>query len=209
MPSPSESLSSDLKPDSILFPSDSWKANCAANDQTNGVDRKQMPAGSRPLSVRAKAMSLDLTHRRAIGLPSQYQPTLPPVTGGASGVIKSYILPQRSTGVVSLASIAFQQTSDFDLQLFIGSFEGDFDQFMADTVAAVNTFKDAAVTHLLIDLTNNGGQAAFVLESGTISLISFVMKVVSSAWQASCSRTLPGRNLVTRKLLHAVFIKPH
>lgn len=43
------------------------------------------------------------------------------------------------------------------LQMFVGSFGGDFDGFMSDVVAAVADFKDAGVTKLLIDLTNNGG----------------------------------------------------
>lgn len=41
--------------------------------------------------------------------------------------------------------------------MFVGSFGGDFDGFQADTVAAINSFKAAGVTQLLIDLTNNGG----------------------------------------------------
>ncbi len=41
--------------------------------------------------------------------------------------------------------------------MFVGSFEGDFDAFMSDTVQAINAFKDAGVTRLILDLTNNGG----------------------------------------------------
>ncbi|KAF9004946.1 hypothetical protein BDZ89DRAFT_896864, partial [Hymenopellis radicata] len=70
-----------------------WQANCAANNLTNGVDRKEMPAGSMPLRILARAKSLDISQRKAIALPPQYQPKLPPVTGGTDGVIKSYILP--------------------------------------------------------------------------------------------------------------------
>lgn len=43
--------------------------------------------------------------------------------------------------------------------MFVGTFEpDDFDQFQNDTVAAVNAFKAAGVTQVLIDLTNNGGE---------------------------------------------------
>jgi len=43
--------------------------------------------------------------------------------------------------------------------MFVGSFSpADFDQFQADTVAAITAFKAAGVTQLLIDLTNNGGK---------------------------------------------------
>jgi C-terminal processing protease CtpA/Prc len=41
--------------------------------------------------------------------------------------------------------------------MFIGSFEGDFEGFQTDTVSAIAAFKDAGVTRLIIDLTNNGG----------------------------------------------------
>ena len=41
--------------------------------------------------------------------------------------------------------------------MFVGSFEGDFNQFQTDTQAAINQFKASGVTHLLVDLTNNGG----------------------------------------------------
>lgn len=43
--------------------------------------------------------------------------------------------------------------------MFVGSFEGDFDGFQSDTVSAINAFKQAGVTKLLIDLTNNGGSS--------------------------------------------------
>lgn len=42
--------------------------------------------------------------------------------------------------------------------MFVGSFDGDFAQFQTDTVAAMNSFKAAGVSRLLLDLTNNGGQ---------------------------------------------------
>lgn len=49
--------------------------------------------------------------------------------------------------------------------MFVGSFSpADFDQFQADTVAAVASFKAAGVSQLLIDLTNNGGKLAFRYE---------------------------------------------
>lgn len=41
--------------------------------------------------------------------------------------------------------------------MFVGSFEGDFVQFQTDTVSAMNAFKKAGVSRLLIDLTDNGG----------------------------------------------------
>lgn len=42
--------------------------------------------------------------------------------------------------------------------MFVGSFEGDFNQFQTDTDAAIKQFKASGVTHLIIDLTNNGGE---------------------------------------------------
>ncbi len=41
--------------------------------------------------------------------------------------------------------------------MFIGSFEGDFDQFQRDTVSAFDKFKETGVSRLLIELTDNGG----------------------------------------------------
>ena len=41
--------------------------------------------------------------------------------------------------------------------MFVGSFEGDFVQFQTDTVSAINAFKAAGVSRLIIDLSNNGG----------------------------------------------------
>lgn len=43
--------------------------------------------------------------------------------------------------------------------MFVGSFEGDFVQFQTDTVSAFNSFTAAGVSRLLVDLTNNGGEA--------------------------------------------------
>lgn len=41
--------------------------------------------------------------------------------------------------------------------MFVGSFEGDFEQFQTDTVAAIQQFQASGVTRLIVDLTNNGG----------------------------------------------------
>lgn len=48
--------------------------------------------------------------------------------------------------------------------MFVGSFEGDFDQFPLDVDAAVTQFKASGVTNLLVDVTNNGGPHAFLNE---------------------------------------------
>ena len=81
----------------------SWINNCAANSETNGVDLKNAEQfgrlsapGARKL---AKGNIVDLSQKSAVGLPSQFQPTLPTVNG-SEGVIKSYILPDGKTGVV-------------------------------------------------------------------------------------------------------------
>jgi len=75
----------------------------------------------------------------AVGLPPQFEPTLP-VLGDDEGIMKAYVLPGNKTGV-----------------MFIGSFEGDFNTFQTDVVAAIGAFKDAGITRLIIDLSNNGG----------------------------------------------------
>ena len=50
--------------------------------------------------------------------------------------------------------------------MFVGSFEpDDFDSFQTDVVATFEQFKEAKLTHLIVDLSNNGG--AFPLHSST------------------------------------------
>lgn len=80
----------------------SWQANCAANNETNGVDLKTQGLapnirGSKRKLARASVM--DIAPSNAVGLPSQFIPTLPPANG-STGVIKSFILPSKKTGVV-------------------------------------------------------------------------------------------------------------
>ncbi|TFK75632.1 hypothetical protein BDN72DRAFT_448111 [Pluteus cervinus] len=116
-----------------------WANNCVANEATNGHDlkstvdftrKKKQPMGS----------IIDKSQNSAVGLPSEYIPTLP-TQPGSEGVIKSYILPDNKTGV-----------------MFVGSFEPDnFYGFQLDTVAAVDSFLAANVSRVIIDLTNNGG----------------------------------------------------
>ncbi|KAF7343425.1 TSPc domain-containing protein [Mycena venus] len=118
-----------------------WANNCVATNATNGVDLKQSAGLTSNAFKRKQPMAniIDKSTSSAVGLPSQFEPTLPTV-GGDQGVMKSYILPGNKTGV-----------------MFIGSFEGDFDGFQNDTQSAIAAFKAAGVTQLLIDLSNNGG----------------------------------------------------
>ena len=83
----------------------SWETNCAANNETNGVDNK-LTSGNRrrdvePKSGRklARAFIKDISPSNAIGLPPQFIPSLP-LANGSTGVIKSYVLPGNKTGVV-------------------------------------------------------------------------------------------------------------
>jgi len=48
--------------------------------------------------------------------------------------------------------------------MFVGSFQGTFSQFPLDVEAAVQQFKAAGVTNLLIDVTNNGGSFASAIK---------------------------------------------
>ncbi|KAF4603214.1 hypothetical protein EYR38_003625 [Pleurotus pulmonarius] len=115
-----------------------WANNCAATDATNGIDFKGASFSPPPRRL-PRADIIDKGESSAVGLPHEFEPTLPPVNG-STGVIKSFILPDSKTGV-----------------MFVGSFGGDFNGFQHDVVAAVTQFKAAGVTHLLIDLTDNGG----------------------------------------------------
>ncbi|KAF9450034.1 hypothetical protein P691DRAFT_666237 [Macrolepiota fuliginosa MF-IS2] len=117
-----------------------WEANCAANDATNGVDLKAsgFRAQNRPRKL-ATAHIIDKSQSNAIGLPPPFIPNTTTVAG-STGVIKSFILPDKKTGV-----------------MFLGSFEGDFDGFQSDVVAAIKQFQTEKITQVLLDLTNNGG----------------------------------------------------
>ncbi|KAJ7704365.1 hypothetical protein B0H17DRAFT_1039415 [Mycena rosella] len=122
-----------------------WTNNCAANANTNGVDLKvnaaKLSGNVVPEARRQpKANIIDKSNSSAVGLPPQFEPTLPTIGTDASGIMHSYILPGNETGV-----------------MFIGSFEGDFDGFQTDTASAISAFQAAGVTKLIIDLSNNGG----------------------------------------------------
>ncbi|KAF5384319.1 hypothetical protein D9615_003317 [Tricholomella constricta] len=114
-----------------------WALNCAANDQTNGRDLKTLR--TKPARRLARAEIIDKSKPSAINLPPRFVPNIPPVAG-SGGVIKSFILPDKKTGV-----------------MFVGSFGGNFNGFQSDVASAVRSFQTAGVTQLLIDLTNNGG----------------------------------------------------
>ncbi|KAI8989136.1 hypothetical protein BD414DRAFT_415407 [Trametes punicea] len=123
-----------------------WTLNCAANSDTNGIDRKKSQYSRLDKSsidmekMLAKAFIFDVSTQNAVGLPSRFEPTLPPVNG-SEGVIKSFILPDNKTGV-----------------MFVGSFRpDDFFQFQRDVHAAVAQFQREGVSQLLIDVTNNLG----------------------------------------------------
>lgn len=68
--------------------------------------------------------------------------------------------------------------------MFVGSFGGDFNGFQHDVVAAVTQFKAAGVTHLLIDLTDNGGMDTL---SRQLSSHSNDVQVDLFAWDNSCT----------------------
>ncbi len=46
--------------------------------------------------------------------------------------------------------------------MFIGTFEGDNNQFPADVIAAFGRFKASGVKNIIIDITNNGGLCTFL-----------------------------------------------
>jgi hypothetical protein len=79
----------------------SWDNNCAATDQTNGLDRSSDSKISdhEPLHMKAELAHPTIRQNSAVGLPDHYKPTLAP-TKGSAGSIKSYVLPGKKTGVV-------------------------------------------------------------------------------------------------------------
>ncbi|KAG5639739.1 hypothetical protein H0H81_000019 [Sphagnurus paluster] len=60
--------------------------------------------------------------------------------------------------------------------MYVGTFDGDFVGFQDDVVAAVDSFKEAGVTQLLIDVTNNGGGGFNSTQRAT----PFVQRIVAA-----------------------------
>jgi len=118
-----------------------WANNCAATNTTNGGVRSFVNglSESQPRLARAALVDSAVNPNAVINLPDTFLPTLTP-TNGSTGTIKSYILSGNKTGV-----------------MFVGSFDGDFNQFQVDVEAAVNQFNASGVTRLLVDVTNNPG----------------------------------------------------
>ncbi len=77
----------------------SWANNCAADSNTNGVDKKLRSDAPQPYA-KLRAKGIIHTPSDAIGLPSKFQPLLPPINGKANEMV-SYLLPDNVTGVVS------------------------------------------------------------------------------------------------------------
>lgn len=120
-----------------------WANNCAASVNTNGVDRGSKPPHQQPHQQpppRPPPKAITRSPSDAVGLPLQFQPSLPVVNTNASFMV-SYILPDGITGV-----------------LFVGSFqESNNEQFQLDLAATITSLGAAGATRLLIDLTNNPG----------------------------------------------------
>ncbi len=77
----------------------SWANNCAADGSTNGVDKK-LTSDVVPLYAKLRAKGIIRPPPDGIGLPSQFQPSLPLVNSQANEMV-SYLLPDNVTGVVS------------------------------------------------------------------------------------------------------------
>ncbi|CAE6396376.1 unnamed protein product [Rhizoctonia solani] len=120
-----------------------WQANCAANNNTNGVDFRQPEPGfaNRKLmqKKRQPEAKIDVGPAKSADLPQPNLPTQPDVING-TGVIKAYVLPDKKTGV-----------------LMVGSFGGDYVGFQNDTFDALSKLKAANVQQLIVDTTGNGG----------------------------------------------------
>ena len=80
----------------------SWANNCAANNQTNGVDYRMSgvsPDSGSPALARAALLDPSTHLNTVAGLSDTFLPTLSP-TNGSTGDVKSFILPGNKTGVV-------------------------------------------------------------------------------------------------------------
>ena len=101
----------------------------------------------RPL---AKAGVVELGPK-AYGLPPQYIPKAPP-TAGSGGVIKSFVLPRNTTGVVRRWLYwSAVGTKLIMLQMFVGSFSpSDYYGFQTDVANAIAQMKASGVNKLII-----------------------------------------------------------
>ena len=98
----------------LLYLPYSWANNCAADGSTNGVDGKLTSDAVQP-QARLRAKGIIRPPSDAIGLPSQFQPSLPPINGKAHEMV-SYLLPDNITGVVSCHTFFFTCTLNLDCQ---------------------------------------------------------------------------------------------
>lgn len=153
----------------------SWILNCAANLDTNGVDLK-LTAGFTHVKTRrnmAKGDVVDNAAKSAVGLPSKFEPRLK--TAGSNDALQSFILPDKKTGVVRFESLRYPAHVPADVvtnsKLFVGSFaSGDFDGFQRDVAKIMQRFKDANLTQLIVDVTNNNGASLQWAESMLLSI---------------------------------------
>ncbi|CAE6411508.1 unnamed protein product [Rhizoctonia solani] len=119
-----------------------WQANCAANNNTNGVDFRQSGNTERLKLTQKKRQpvaEISTGPAQSVGLPRHNIPTQPDMSSGTAEV-KGYVLPDNKTGV-----------------LMVGSFGGDYDQFQKDTFNTLSKLKAAGVQQLVVDTTGNGG----------------------------------------------------
>ncbi|KAH9996284.1 hypothetical protein BJV77DRAFT_1059470 [Russula vinacea] len=162
-----------------------WTNNCAADDSTNGVDKKLTSDTLQPYAkVRAKGVARPPSN--AIGLPSQFQPSLPPINGNANEMA-SYLLPDGITGVVSCHTFFISGSFDVD------NTEG----FQTDAITTITSLKAEGATQLLIDLTNNPG--GFVCEG------FFLHQYLSAnlgypGFQSTIRGNLLAQNIVTQSI---------
>ena len=54
--------------------------------------------------------------------------------------------------------------------MFVGSFDGDFNEFETNVASTINQFKASGVSQVLIDLTNNGGKMRSMPDVSNIAL---------------------------------------
>lgn len=81
----------------------SWVNNCLANEDTNGIVITPSSSARSSAATRSRAIKgniNDASLSKAVNLPPQFQPTLPQLNA-SSGEIRSYVLSDNRTGVVS------------------------------------------------------------------------------------------------------------
>lgn len=118
-----------------------WENNCAVRDDTNGYDLYSDVSIARRAKKQPMGFILESPgQKEAVGV-GQLDPTMPPVSIGRKMSLAFFVLPNSTTGVMTVGD--FTPASTYD--------------FQAQALAGVQKLLEAGATSLIVDVHNNGG----------------------------------------------------